>query len=216
VRDLPPGRRNDGNHRHRPPRVRALLPVHAPPSRQRRLSRPQPHRGATAGPAIGHERRAHRHLGQPGRTVRPPRHHRVHSRRTALTRLQRPRTPHPGCVGHLSAEPAVQISVTGDWLTSWPDPSAYLPAFFSCGGSNGNGYYCSRGLDRQMQRAQRLELTNPVPHKAIWESVDRRLTDAAVRGANRHNPRRRTHIEPPTQLRIQPVWGFLADHSWLN
>lgn len=62
----------------------------------------------------------------------------------------------------------------------WPDPSAYLPASFSCGGSNGNAYYCDPGLDRQMQQAERLELTNPRQAQAVWESVDHRLTNAAV------------------------------------
>jgi peptide/nickel transport system substrate-binding protein len=110
----------------------------------------------------------------------------------------------------------IQISVIGDWLTSWPDPSAYLPAFFSCGGSNGNGYYCNPGLDRQMQRAERLELTNSRQAQAIWESVDRRLTDAAVWA-----PTVTTRDVELTSRRLHnyeynPVWGFLADQSWVN
>jgi ABC-type transport system substrate-binding protein/DNA-binding SARP family transcriptional activator/streptogramin lyase len=110
----------------------------------------------------------------------------------------------------------IQISVIGDWLASWPDPSAYLPAFFGCRGSNGNGYYCNPGLDRQMQRAERLELTDPGQAQAIWQSVDRRLTDAAV-----WVPTVTVRDVELTSSRLHnyqysPVWGFLADQSWLK
>jgi ABC-type transport system substrate-binding protein len=110
----------------------------------------------------------------------------------------------------------IQIAVIGDWLTSWPDPSAYLPAFFGCGGSNGNGYYCNPRLDRQMQRAERLELIDPQQARAIWQSVDRRLTDAAVWA-----PTVTTRDVELTSSRLQnyeynPVWGFLTYQSWLK
>jgi YVTN family beta-propeller protein len=110
----------------------------------------------------------------------------------------------------------IQISVIGDWTPNWPDPSAYLPAFFACGGSNGNGYYCNPGLDHQMQRAERLELTNPREAQAIWESVDQRLTNAAV-----WVPTVTTRDVELTSSRLHnyeynPVWGFLADQSWLK
>ncbi|MFZ0231170.1 MAG: ABC transporter substrate-binding protein, partial [Mycobacterium sp.] len=35
----------------------------------------------------------------------------------------------------------MQLSTDGDWLANYPDPSSYIPQFFSCGGGNSNGYY---------------------------------------------------------------------------
>jgi ABC-type oligopeptide transport system substrate-binding subunit len=32
-----------------------------------------------------------------------------------------------------------QLSVEGDWLANYPDPSSYLPSFFGCGGGTSTG-----------------------------------------------------------------------------
>lgn len=31
------------------------------------------------------------------------------------------------------------LSVEGDWLANYPDPSSYLPSFFGCGGGTSTG-----------------------------------------------------------------------------
>ena len=109
----------------------------------------------------------------------------------------------------------MQVSVDGDWLASYPDPSSYLPQFFACGGGNSNGYYCNPALDREMQQAEMLELTDPSRASAVWESVDRQLTDDAVwvptvtfRDVELTSRRLRNY-------QYNPVWGFLADQSWV-
>lgn len=110
----------------------------------------------------------------------------------------------------------MQISVDGDWLANYPDPSSYLPLFFACDGGNSNGYYCNPALDDQMQRAEELELTNPPESRAIWAAIDRELTDDAVwvptaTMRDVEVTSRRLH-----NYQYNPVWGFLADQSWLR
>jgi ABC-type transport system substrate-binding protein len=73
-----------------------------------------------------------------------------------------------------------QLSTGGDWPANYPDPSSYVPQFFGCGGGNSNGYYCNRELDRQMQQAELLGLSNPARANALWESVDRKITHDAL------------------------------------
>jgi ABC-type transport system substrate-binding protein len=58
-----------------------------------------------------------------------------------------------------------QLSVDGDWVANYPDPSSYLPQFFGCGGGNSNGFYCNPALDREMQRATQLESSDPPDHE---------------------------------------------------
>ena len=109
-----------------------------------------------------------------------------------------------------------QISTDGDWLADYPDPSSYIPQFLGCGGGNSNGYFCDPALDRAMRQASQLELTDPTRAAAAWAAVDRRLTDAAA-------------WVPTVSLRdveltsgrlgnyqYNPVWGFLADQSWIR
>jgi YVTN family beta-propeller protein len=109
-----------------------------------------------------------------------------------------------------------QISVDGDWLANYPDPSSYIPAFFSCGGGNSNGYYCNPPLDREMDQAELSETNNPAKARSLWESVDRQLTNDAVWA-----PTVTTRDVELTSNRLRnyeynPAWGFLADQAWLR
>ena len=110
----------------------------------------------------------------------------------------------------------IQLTADGDWVAAYPYPSSYVPGFVSCGGGTSNGYYCNPSLDREMQRAELLELGDPRKASALWESIDRQLTDNAV------------WVPTVTQRDIEitssrlhnyqynPVWGFLADQAWLR
>ncbi len=109
-----------------------------------------------------------------------------------------------------------QLSVDGDWLANYPDPSSYIPQFFACGGGTSNGYYCNPALDREMQEATMLELDNPGKAAALWAAIDRQLTDDAIwvptvttRDVDLTSGRLRNYL-------YNPVWGFLADQSWVR
>ena len=109
-----------------------------------------------------------------------------------------------------------QLSADGDWLADYPDPSSYLPQFFGCGGGTSNGYFCDPALDRAMQRASQLGLTDPARSAAAWAAVDRRITDAAA-----WVPTVTLRVVELTSRRLgnyqyNPVWGFLADQSWVR
>jgi YVTN family beta-propeller protein len=64
-----------------------------------------------------------------------------------------------------------QLTTDGDWLADYPDPSSYLPQFFTCHGGNGNGFYCSPAMDRELAEASNLELTHPAQATALWTSM---------------------------------------------
>lgn len=109
-----------------------------------------------------------------------------------------------------------QLSVDGDWVAAYPYPSSYVPGFVSCGGGNSNGYYCNPSLNREMQEAGLLELGDPSKASALWESIDRQLTNEAVwvptvtqRDIEITSSRLRNY-------QYNPVWGFLADQAWLR
>jgi ABC-type transport system substrate-binding protein len=110
----------------------------------------------------------------------------------------------------------IQLSTDGDWVANYPDPTAYLPQFFGCGGGNSNGYYCNPRLDREMRRAGLLELTSPAKASALWAAIDRQITDAAVwvpyvteRDVDLVSKRLHNY-------EFNPVWGLLVDQAWLR
>jgi YVTN family beta-propeller protein len=109
-----------------------------------------------------------------------------------------------------------QMSTDGDWAAAYPDPSSYIPQFFSCGGGNSNGFYCNPQLDREMRRATQLELTDPPRANSLWDSVDRQLTDDAV-WVPTVTPREVEFTSSRLHnYEYNPVWGFLADQAWLQ
>jgi YVTN family beta-propeller protein len=78
-----------------------------------------------------------------------------------------------------------QIGFTG-WAFGYPDPGAFLAQTFSCAaflpGNPDNlnpGAFCDPGIDRQMQKAQAEQLSDPTGSRARWQRVDREITDAA-------------------------------------
>jgi peptide/nickel transport system substrate-binding protein len=109
-----------------------------------------------------------------------------------------------------------QLSTDGDWLADYPDPSSYLPQFFGCDGGTSNGYFCDPALDRAMRRASQLTLTDPAGSASAWAVVDRQITDAAA-----WVPTVSLRVVELTSRRLgnyqyNPVWGFLADQSWVH
>jgi peptide/nickel transport system substrate-binding protein len=66
-----------------------------------------------------------------------------------------------------------------------PDPASFLvrfscPAFLPGNRNNQNGpEFCDPGIDRQMRRAQAEQLSDPTGSRALWQRVDREITDAA-------------------------------------
>ena len=110
----------------------------------------------------------------------------------------------------------IQIATDGDWVANYPDPSAYLPQFFGCGGGNGNGYYCNPRLDREMRQAGLLELSNPGKASALWAAIDRQITDAAPWVTYATENQVDLVSKRLRNYEFNPVWGLLVDQTWLH
>ena len=77
-----------------------------------------------------------------------------------------------------------QIGFTGQAL-GYPDPG-FLAQTFSCAaflpGDPDNlnpGEFCDPRIDRQMRKAQAEQLSDPTASRALWQRVDREITDAS-------------------------------------
>jgi peptide/nickel transport system substrate-binding protein len=112
--------------------------------------------------------------------------------------------------------PGFQLDTNGDWLADYPDPSSYIPPFFSCNGGNSNGYVCDPALDREMEKAESLEHEASAAANTLWTSVDHTLTNHAdwvptvnVREVDLVSQRLGNY-------QFNPAWGFLADQSWIR
>jgi peptide/nickel transport system substrate-binding protein len=73
-------------------------------------------------------------------------------------------------------------------FAGWQDlsPASFLVPLFSCQAflpgtpKNSNvTEFCDPGIDRQMRRAQAKELSDPIGARALWQRIDREVTDAS-------------------------------------
>jgi peptide/nickel transport system substrate-binding protein len=110
----------------------------------------------------------------------------------------------------------LKLSTNGDWLVDYPDPTSYIPQFFSCGGRSTNGYVCDPALDRELQRAESLEPRAPAAANALWATIDRTLTNQAY-WVPTVNMRQVDLVSKRIGgYQFNPVWGFLVDQSWVR
>jgi peptide/nickel transport system substrate-binding protein len=71
-------------------------------------------------------------------------------------------------------------------------------------------------LDREMNRADSLELSDPAAANSLWTSIDRTLTDQAD-WVPTENLREVDLVSNRLgNYEFNPVWGFLADQSWVR
>jgi peptide/nickel transport system substrate-binding protein len=72
------------------------------------------------------------------------------------------------------------------WESNFPRASDFFPSLLTCASYqptaqvnlNAAGF-CNRKLDRQIERAQALAVSDPAASAALWSRVDREVTDAA-------------------------------------
>jgi YVTN family beta-propeller protein len=122
----------------------------------------------------------------------------------------------PGAMISQAMRRHYQLTTDGDWLADYPDPSSYLPQFFTCDGGNSNGFYCSPALDHEMAEASNLELVHPGRATALWTSIDHQLTNEAA-WVPTVNERDVDFVS--NRLRnyeYNPMSGFLLDQSWIG
>lgn len=81
-----------------------------------------------------------------------------------------------------------QIGFWGDAAVDYPSPAAFLVWQFSCAAfvprsstnNNNPSEFCDPSIDRQMQKAEADEQSDPAAARALWQRVDREITDAAL------------------------------------
>ncbi len=126
-------------------------------------------------------------------------------------------TVHLMSTGSIFGEAArFPLSTNGDWLTDYPDPSSYIPSFFACDGDGNDHLFCDPALDREIRRAEALELDAPRAAATLWTSIDRRITNEAA-WAPTVNPRVIDLVSKRLgNYQFNPVWSFLVDQSWVR
>ena len=84
------------------------------------------------------------------------------------------------------AKTRAQIGVWG-WTADWPAASNFFSIQLSCASNRPQNpfnlnpsLFCDPAIDRRMNKARRLQLTEPAVANRLWQEVDRMIVDRAV------------------------------------
>jgi ABC-type transport system substrate-binding protein len=91
-----------------------------------------------------------------------------------------------------------------------------VPQFFGCGGGTSNGYVCEPTLDREMTRASRLASHSVGQAASQWAAIDRRISNEALWVPTVNEREIDVVSSRVHNYEYHPIWGFLADQSWLE
>ena len=117
----------------------------------------------------------------------------------------------------------VQASV-GSWIADYPSASDSFDVFFQCSAfrpadpadTRSGSFFCHPNIDRQMNRAGQLQISNPQAAAKVWARVDREVTHLAP-----WVPFASLRFADFTSARVgdyqyNPIWGILLDQLWVR
>jgi YVTN family beta-propeller protein len=118
---------------------------------------------------------------------------------------------------HLSAavKRTIQLIPAG-WVADYPSAYDFFSIWLSCSGAYDSGWFCDPRLDRQMRRADSLEVSNPALAAGLWSRIDRRAVNEAA-WAPLANPRMIDFVSGRVRnYQHNPILGIVTDQLWLR
>ena len=109
--------------------------------------------------------------------------------------------------------------ISGGWNAGYPAASDLIAQHLSCRGLRSGqnaGRFCDPAIDRQIARAQSLQIISPQQADRLWANIDRQLVDRAVT-VSLVTPRTTDFVSKRVgNYQYHPLWGVLIDQLWLR
>ncbi len=113
--------------------------------------------------------------------------------------------------------------VYNGWYADYAAPAGFLPAVLTCGSyrkdpaqnTNASGF-CDPAIDREIARADGLQVTNPQAASQLWAKVDHDLTDQAPWAAFANNSVVEVKSPRVGNYQVNPQMGTLLDQLWVR
>lgn len=124
----------------------------------------------------------------------------------------------------LSSNSRYQVQISrGGWAAAYPAPSGFINPLLSCGAfrpasdANGNAaQFCDHRIDQDIQRALRLQSSDPQAADRAWASVDRLIAGQAP-WLPTVNLNAMDFLSKRTGgYQFHPQWGILLDQLWVT
>ena len=104
----------------------------------------------------------------------------------------------------------------GAWGPDYPAASNFLQLLLSCRTLINTAHFCDRAIDRQMNRALKLQRSDPAAANRLWADIDRNFVDKAA-----WVPLYNTYGADLVSRRVSnyqyhPQWGALLSQMWVR
>jgi YVTN family beta-propeller protein len=109
--------------------------------------------------------------------------------------------------------------ISGGWNAGYPAASDLIARHLSCSGVRSGqnaGRFCDPAVDRQIDRAQRLQIISSRQAGRLWANIDRELVDRAVT-VSLVTPNTTDFVSKRVgNYQYHPLWGVLLDQLWVR
>jgi YVTN family beta-propeller protein len=108
----------------------------------------------------------------------------------------------------------IQAGYNG-WYADYLAPANFAD-LYKCSDADNFSQFCDRGVDGQLDRALTTQGSDPAASTALWQDVDRAITDAAPSVELLNRKSAVLVSERVENVQQHPLWGVLEDQLWVE
>jgi YVTN family beta-propeller protein len=108
----------------------------------------------------------------------------------------------------------VQAGYNG-WYADYLAPANFAD-LYKCSDADNLSRFCDQGVDGQLDRALAVQRSDPAASTALWQDVDRAITDAAPSVELLNRKSAVLVSERVGNVQQHPLWGVLEDQLWVE
>jgi peptide/nickel transport system substrate-binding protein len=109
----------------------------------------------------------------------------------------------------------VPIGASG-WSTDYPAESGFLGALATCDSPTNESGFCDPEIDRRMEAATRLQITQPALAHERWAAIERDVMDQAPWVPLVNRSFANIVSQRVGNFLVSPQWGPLVDQMWVQ
>jgi len=102
------------------------------------------------------------------------------------------------------------------WSTDYPAESGFLGALATCDSPTNESGFCDRDIDRRMEAATRLQITQPALAHERWASIERDVMAQAPWVPLVNRSFANLVSQRVGNFQVSPQWGPLIDQMWVQ
>jgi YVTN family beta-propeller protein len=114
----------------------------------------------------------------------------------------------------LYEEKGIQAGYNG-WYADYLAPANFAD-LYKCSDADNFSQFCDQGVDGQLDRARAVQRSDPAASIALWQDVDRAITDAAPSVELLNRKSAVLVSERVENVQHHPLWGVLEDQLWVE